>query len=262
MPDRRFGRRRPERRVAAALVLAAAIAATAALPAGALATRRTLASTASSSAAASPASKGGAAPCATIASAQSRLEQQLAQRTSTLTTLRAEVSTSSTLSGADRSTLLTDLADESSGIGALSAKAPTDTTCAQVAADAKTMVLTYRVWAVMAPQTDLVVDADRESAMATTLLGDEPGVAATIATAAARGKDVSAAQAADADLLNQVEAATVALPGLSVSLLSQTPAGFPGNLTVFKGALATETGVRGHLGAGDTDLHQISSLVG
>lgn len=229
-------------------------------PAGALRPVRATATTALAGSA--PAGGTAATTCAGFAADQTLLEQQLSNRTTTLGTLTGKVSASTTLSAADRSTLESDLADETTGIAALTAKVPGDTTCAELATDSRAMILSYRVYAVMTPQTDLVILADRINSLSATLAGDEPSLQAAIAAAGAQGKNVATAQAADADFNTRVAGAATAVAGLSSTLLAQNPAGFPASYSVFKNAYTSEATGRADLQAADTDLHVIAQTVG
>ncbi len=176
---------------------------------------------------------------ANFASAQTAVETQLTDRVTQLNKLVANVNGTEGqyLTAADKATLLSDLTGtELPGIQALQAKVPTDTTCPALVADAKSMVETYRVYMVMTPQADLTIVADTESAIITKVQSTYPTITAAIAAAQAQGKDVSGAQAAFTDLQAQVSAASTAVSGVSATVLAQTPAGAPGNKTVFDGA--------------------------
>lgn len=98
----------------------------------------------------------------------------------------------------------------------LEQQVPSDTTCIALVANAETMVLDYRVYLVMTPQTELVIVSDPESAIASAWVRWEPGIQAAITYAVNRGKDVTAAQQVFDDLKTQLNDALAALPvGLS-----------------------------------------------
>jgi len=110
------------------------------------------------------------------------------------------------------------------------------------------MVQTYRVFAVVAPQTHLAIVADKEAAVEALATGDEPGIQRLITTAQQSGKDVAAAQAAFADFRSQVAAAQAASNGVDATVLSQTASSYPGSSPVLVDA-------RNSLQTADTDLH-------
>ena len=258
-PRRLRARTRPVWAAVTGSVLVASLASVALLPgpAGALRPLRASVTADAGSAPDGSVPAGATGSCAGFAARQALLEQDLSGRTTDLGTLTAKVTASTTLTTGDRSTLASDLADESSGIAALTAKAPGDTSCAEVGADSRTMVLSYRVYAVMTPQTDLVIVADRATSLARTLVADEPALQAAITAAAAAGRSVTVAEAAYADYTTRVQAATAALAGLSATLLAQDPAGYPANYSVFKSADTAEASARADLKVADTDLHEI-----
>ncbi len=100
---------------------------------------------------------------------------------------------------------------------------------------------------VVEAQSLLVTAADTESAIISQVRGLEPVASAVIAAAGQAGMDVSWARTALADLENQVGAADLAVSGVSVGVLAQSAAGWPGNRAVFLGA-------RNSLVTGQADL--------
>jgi hypothetical protein len=143
------------------------------------------------------------------------------------------------------------------GIQTLQSQVQQVTTCVGLRAVARSMVFDYRVYLVMTPQTHLTIVMDDETSIEGVLAGLEPKIATAIQNAQASGKDVSAAQAALADLESQVSTAQGETGGQAAQLLAQTPAGFPGNWQVFLVARTNATNARTDLRAAYTDLEHI-----
>jgi hypothetical protein len=202
------------------------------------------------SAAGGPATRGVAAcTAAGVPAAQAALETALGDRVTRLQALSGAVAGATRLVATDRTTLTTDLDNERSGIQGLVGKAPTDTTCAAVVADAKAMVVDYRVFLVMSPQVHLVVAADTEASITSQLQALEASIAARIAAAQAKGTSVSAPQATFSDFEAKLSAAAQSSSGVSASVLSFTPASYPGCVATFQSDKAA-------LEAGRTALEQ------
>jgi len=184
--------------------------------------------------------------------AAAALGQVVAEDLATLGDLTAQVQASTTLSAADRATLLTDLGDETSGLQDLAATVTAATTCAELRAARRSLVLTYRVGEVMAPQARLVLAADRLSAVATTLagyqVGLEKGTVHGASTAVVDQLDASGVHLAAAERL---------LDGVSGRVLAQTPAGAPGNRAVFETALEDLRRASAQLQASSSHLRQV-----
>jgi hypothetical protein len=197
-----------------------------------------------------------------LSAAQALVGKGLSARVAILGALSADVSGAKYLTPGDRSTLATDISNEQAGVAALQAKVPTDTTCAEVKADGQSMVLDYRVYVVMAPQVHLTVAADTESAVVTLAENTiEPKVKAAITAAVAKGETVSAAQSAFATAQAQLATAQSASTGVSATVLSFTPASFPGCKTTF---VSEKTGLQGGQAAlqkADADLKVIISTL-
>lgn len=198
----------------------------------------------------------------TFGIAKKWVEGQLTLRQDRLSHLTTEVGKAADLTSSDRSALTSDLSSETSGIDALAAKVPHDTTWAQLRADAKAMVVDYRVFAVMSPQTHLTIAADTASTIEQKLQAAEPQIEAAIQAAAAKGKDVTAAQTAYEGLVVQVSNAESDTNGVSAVVLAQTPAGYPGNASVFLNARSNLEQARTALRTARNDLHVIAKVLG
>ena len=197
----------------------------------------------------------------TFGQAQQQVEAALSGRVTQLNTLLGEVNnTGNRLTGADRQTLVNDISTvELPGIEALQPQAQQATTCRALRTVARTMVLQYRVYVVMTPQTHLTVVADAEASIEQTIVNLEPDITAAIQSAQAAGKDVSGAQSAFSDLQSKVTAAPSASNGVATKVLAQTPGGYPANWSVFLTARTSLTNARNDLRAAYTDARQIRS---
>jgi hypothetical protein len=157
----------------------------------------------------------------------------LQERVVSLEVLTASVSRGRDVTASDKAELQSELANDLAGMQALEQQVPDDTTCAELVANAETMVFDYRVYLVMTPEAELVIVSDTESAIASTVARWEPGIQAAITYAANHGRDVTGAQQAFADMKAQLSDALATLQGVSSTVLEQTPAGSPGNHAVF-----------------------------
>lgn len=173
---------------------------------------------------------------------------QLGGRTKQLTALAVLVERDPSLMAADRSTLATDLANESAGISALQASATTASTCTDVLDDWRAMVHNFRVFVVMTPQVTITIAADSESAVVASLEALQPRAAATIARADAAGQDISQAQGAYAAEISELNLAQETISGITGTVLGFTPASYPGCWPTFLSEQQL-------LQAGDADLH-------
>ena len=166
--------------------------------------------------------------------------------------------TANHLTSGDRQTLQNDITTvELPGIEALQPQAQQAATCRALRTVARSMVFTYRVYVVMTPQTRLTVVMDDETYIEGVFVNLEPQIANAIADAQAAGKNVTAAQAAFADLKNQVSSAQTETAGQSSQLLAQSPGGYPGNWQVFLAARTNATNAHTDLHAAYADAQQI-----
>lgn len=195
----------------------------------------------------------------TFTTAQQAVVTALSGRVTQLNALVAAVSRPTThLTSSDQTTLLNDLNNvELPGIEALQPEAQSATDCIELRPIARQMVLDYRVYVVMTPQTHLTIALDYETFVEGVFSNLEPTITGAIATAKAQGRDVTAAQGAFNDLESQLTAAQSETNGLSATVLAQTPAGAPGNWQVFLDARTAATNARNDLRATYADLNQV-----
>jgi len=187
------------------------------------------------------------------------VESGLSARVTQLNALAGAAGNSTNhLTTGDRQTLQNDITIvELPGIQALQPKVQQATTCAQLRPLAHDMVYDFRVYVVMTPQTHLTIVMEDETYVESVFVNLEPQIATAIANAQAAGKNVTAAQAAFADLKSQVTSAQGETAGQSATILAQTPSGYPGNWQVFLAARTNATNAHSDLHAAFTDAQQI-----
>jgi hypothetical protein len=198
----------------------------------------------------------------TFAAAQQRVERDLASRLTELGSLTGDVQAAADLTTSDRSALSANVSSATSGIQALAQKVPTDTTCAALWPDARSMVQTYRVFTVVAPQTHLVIAADTASSVESRAAGLDPTIQSAISQANLAGKDVTGAQSAFTDLAAQIAQARSLTGGVSATALAQTPAGYPASSAVFAASRDSLKASYGDLETARSDLQLIIKDLG
>jgi hypothetical protein len=171
-------------------------------------------------------------PSASFLTAQQALEAQLASRMTRLQHLGADVTAATSLSANAASTLGARLSTEESGITALIAKVPTDTTKAELAADRAAMLKDNRVYAVMSPQVFESIEASAVAVQVASMQGNEPTLQSEVASLAGLPGYNNA--------LNHYNNYVARLSNWSTKIvtvesivLAQTPQGFPGNTATF-----------------------------
>ncbi len=161
-----------------------------------------------------------------LAQSQAIAQIQISNRITRLDNLTNRVNISLTITASDRSALLAIYGNSSTGdiadLNALSAKVATETTVSGVQTDLHTLYSTYRIYAVVAPQSDLVLAADTETSVINVMTGLEPGLSAIIKS----GGSTSAATADYNQYLADISAAQTDVGSISSQALGLTPALF------------------------------------
>lgn len=247
---------------------AAALAATAALAAAPAVSAQTVGSSpaATASAVPTPAAHG----CLKFALLQTSLESQIQARQAVLNRITARLDASASVTSSDKAAIQSKVSVAQAGMAQLltevQAQKDVPGACKALDQDGKTMVVTYRVYMIVAPQSDLTIAADAEAAVESKLQAAEPTIANIIALAQKDGKNVTNAQAAFAQYKANVANAQSTLADVSTAtLLAQTPqdcASATNSTTcpstaIFKAAYGHELAVRTDFLSAKTDLQSI-----
>jgi hypothetical protein len=176
-----------------------------------------------------------------LASAQTLVEQYLSNRATQLGILSTRISNTKSIPASDVSSLQSIVSNEQTtleggGIAGLETTVRSATTCLQVISDARTMIVDFRVFAVVSPQVDLTAVASLEQAIITKATALEPKIQSAITAAQQRGVNVYGAQTAYAGLASEIADAQNEVSQVSISsLIAQQPSSYPGDTATLVG---------------------------
>ncbi|MGD1052361.1 MAG: hypothetical protein ABR950_00885 [Candidatus Dormibacteria bacterium] len=242
----------------AALAVSAALAAAGVLPAmAATATSPAPTATSPSPTAAPGACSGTVA--ARLACIDQRASSAVSARETALQTMTADVNNSADLTSSDRGTLLGQISADESGLQTLLATIDADTTVAQALADTATIVTGYRVFLLEQPKVHLVIAADTEATVESTLSSKLPSIQTAINNSSASAAQKAAAQTAFNDCTTQLAAAQSASTGIVSDVIYLLPSGYPGNQPTLVSARDQAQTARTDLGKCKTDIQTIKS---
>lgn len=139
------------------------------------------------------------------------------------------VNKSTDITASDKSTLLSELAADQSGLQALESKIQSDTTASQAYADDQTIVTGYRIYVLEAPKVYLVIAADTENSVEPKIAAVLPELQTLINNSNADPGHKQQAQSALNDCTAQLSVAESASSGVSGSVINLQASGYPGN---------------------------------
>jgi hypothetical protein len=169
--------------------------------------------------------------------------------------LTALVNGATHLTSSNRSTLLSKLSSDSSGLQSLDTKIQGDTDGTTLHNDLQSIVTAYRIYVLVAPQVHLVVASDRVAAFVTLGNSIANKIQAKIDAAKAAGKDVKKAQDALDEMKKQLADAASAVAGVAAKVIALTPSGYPANRSTLLDARSSILTARAHLVTARTDAH-------
>ena len=162
----------------------------------------------------------------TLGGAIAYAQGQISARVATLNLLANRVADSTAIDASDRSALDSIIGNTSSGdiagLEALSAKVGAETTLAAVRSDLHEVYATYRIYAVVRPQVDLVLAGDSE----VRIVADLSSLEAPLQTLIDQSGAPQAAVAAYQRYVSDIGAATTAIGTIPAQALAVTPGSF------------------------------------
>lgn len=206
-----------------------------------------------------------AAPTTTVprdlTAEKARCTTMIDVRLAELTKLDSALAAATRVTPAHRTAQTSSNTAAASGLGALKTKIAADTDRATLSDDCKTVVDGYRVFALRAPQTHLVIAGDTETAAIAALNQAVPKLSTAIDQAGAAGKDVTAAKAALADLRAKLADATGKVGGLGDAVIVMTPVQYNANHGLLDGSRGSVKAGAADLKAARADIKTITSTV-
>jgi hypothetical protein len=181
----------------------------------------------------------------TLAGAQAELTARIDARLAVLASLTERVPARGWVTDAHKAALLAIYAHDTDGLTALKAHVAGDTTLDEVAADRESMIVDYRVFSIVVPQTCIVIKADRLAAIA--------AGTATAATKATRKTNRRADRYLKASAVDLTKAAAEAAAAADAAL-AVTPADWQPDGRAFAEARAHLHAAREALGLGHRHL--------
>ncbi|HVC25402.1 MAG TPA: hypothetical protein VND23_06575 [Acidimicrobiales bacterium] len=172
----------------------------------------------------------------------------LSVRANRLAQLQVDVAGAANLSTAAQTTLGNLIDADAAGIGTLVAEAPSGANVDTLEAVASSMVLSYRVIAVVSPLVRDVIDASDQLQRAADLQSVEPALEAAITTEPQTGSAVAVAQSTYRDLVSQIAPVAGIDQTQLTAMLALHPASYVASSTTLGSAesaiLAAEDRVR------------------
>ncbi len=182
-------------------------------------------------------------------------------RLTTLTRLNGSLAAAKSITAGHKSTQAASNTAAASGLGALKTKIAADTDPATLGTDCRSIVEGYRVFALRAPQTHLVIAGDTEASAVAKLNDVVSRLSDAIDKAGAAGKDVTAAQAALTDLTAKLADAAAKTNGVADSVIGFAPADYNADHTLLDGARANVRTTAADLKAARADIKTITTTL-
>jgi hypothetical protein len=178
-----------------------------------------------------------------------------------LAKLNASLTSAKRITDEHRAAQKSSVSAASSGLSALKTKIAADTDPATLGEDCKSIIEGYRVFALRASQTHVMIAADTEAAAVAALNTAVPKLADAISKAEAAGKNVATAKTALVDLQAKLAEAGTQAGGVAAGVIGLVPADYNTNHNVLDGARSAVKTASADLKAARADIKTITSTV-
>lgn len=189
-----------------------------------------------------------------------RADTLIATRLASLQRLLTRIQNDKKLTTADKASLTSDVQSAISGLTALKTKIDADTDLATARADAKSIITSYRVYAIFEPKIRLLVTINNLQTTSTNMAMLATKIQGLLDTLKSQGKDTTNAQTALTDVTTQLTAINTAL-STDKTLVGNVSVSTTDPQSVFVQVRKDLAGVRADFAKIRADIAQIRSLL-
>ncbi len=198
---------------------------------------------------------------ASVQAAQQWLDVALAKREHRLGVLAKSISGSKVLPGAASSTLAGLVASDAAGIDGLVGSVASASSASALDQDAASMIVRYRVFAVVAPVVRTAIAAYSQLSSAAAIQSLEPAIGAAIATESLGASSTVQAKTLYRDLLAELGSVTTTDTAVAGDVLALGPTSFPGSSGVLSSASSSLAGSAARIASAQQDVRDIVKLL-
>ena len=166
---------------------------------------------------------------------KSKGDQEITRRLTTLANLTAKINAATKLNATDKTTLTNEVATTISGLTSLKTQLDSETTLSGAKTDAQAIYSQYRVYALVAPKVGLIKVADDQQATEVKLIAQAQKLQARITAAQQAQKDVTSLQNQLNDLNTKVAAAQAVSSKVESSVIGLEPTDYNSDHAILSG---------------------------
>jgi predicted PurR-regulated permease PerM len=173
-----------------------------------------------------------------LANIKTKGDQEITRRLNSLTGLVAKINAASKLTTSDKQVLSSEVTAEITGLTALKTQLDGETTVEAAAADAKSILSDYRVYALIVPKVALVRNADDQQVTEQKLATLAQKLQVRITAAQQAGNSIATLQTTLSDMQAKIAAAQTISTQIQTSVIALQPSDFNSNHAVLSGDAA------------------------
>lgn len=168
---------------------------------------------------------------------KTRADREIDRRIAALNNLITKINSNNRISASDKSTYISQIQSQISTLSTLKSKIDADTDLDTLKTDVKSIVDSYRIFALFIPKIHILSSADSMSQAADKLTAIAAKLQTKIQAAQAAGGDVTALQSALSDLQTKVTDAKTQYQNAESTITPLTPDGYPANKSQLDSAI-------------------------
>lgn len=183
--------------------------------------------------------------------------KEIDRRLNSLNKLITKINKIKRISADQKSQFLTEIQKNITELTNLKAKINADTDLETLRADVKSIVESYRIYAVFIPRIHILAGADAADIVTARLTALSTKLETRVAEAKTAGKNVADTESLLADMKAQIASAKTEINKAVESAISATPSGYPGNKGTLQSANKSLSNAKKALNAAKQDASKI-----
>lgn len=192
-----------------------------------------------------------------IQSLKTRADTEIAKRLTALNSLITKINAIKRLTADQKSSYTSDIQGNITSLTTLKTKIDADTDPTTLQSDVRSIIESYRIFAVYVPKIHLLTGANVAAEMVTSLTNLATKIQTRLTADQQADKDVATLQSELTDMQSKITEANNLIQTVNTTVITLTPAGYPGNNTVLQTAQQSLKTIKASLLTAKQDAQEI-----
>lgn len=192
-----------------------------------------------------------------IQNLKTRADTEIAKRLTALNSLIAKINTIKKLTADQKTSYTSDIQGNIASLTTLKTKIDADTDPTTLQSDVRSIIESYRIFAVYVPKIHILAGTTAATEMATSLSNLAIKIQTRFTADQQAGKDITTLQTELTDMQNKITEANNLISSVNATIITLTPSSYPGSGTILQTAQQSLKTIKTDLLAAKQDAQKI-----